>query len=135
MSKFFRKKFRWDADVANELSSCRQFVGGSAPRENDKFVVEVLNKAIRYALHNHSFFKSATEIDEADRTYGKVIDLKISRENWLGVQVVIDQMRAMSESDLMQFAVKHYLEVVKARRALPEDAEYQLDGTVDQIRT
>jgi hypothetical protein len=135
MSKFFRKKYRWDGDVVNELVSCRQFVGGSAPKENDKFVVEVLNKAIRYTLHNHPFFKSATEIDEADRSYGKVIDLKISRESWLGVQVVIDQMRAMDESDLLQFCVKHYLEIVKARRALPEDAAYRLEENAPQLQT
>jgi hypothetical protein len=134
MSKFFRKKYRWDGDVVNELLSCRQFVDGTAPKDNQKFVIEVLNRAIRYTLHSHPFFKAITEVDGADRTYGKVIDLKISRESWLGVQEKIDQMRAMGESDLLQFCVKEYLEVVKARRALPEDAEYRLDETVTQIR-
>ena len=134
MSRFFRKKYRWDGDVVNELLSCRQFVDGTAPKDNTKFVVEVLNRAVRYTLHNHPFFKAITEVDEADRTYGKVVNLKISRESWLGVQEKIDQMRAMGESDLLQFCVKEYLEIVKARRSLPEDSEYRLDETVPPLR-
>jgi hypothetical protein len=135
MSKFFRRKYRWDGDVVNELLSCRQFLDGTAPKDNQKFVVEVLNRAVRYTLHNHPFFKAITEVDEADRTYGKVIDLKISRESWLGVQSKIDEMRAMSESDLLQFCVKHYLEIVKTRRALPEDAAYRLEENAPQLQT
>jgi hypothetical protein len=133
MSKFFRKKYRWDGDVVNELLSCRQFVGGTAPKDNNKFVVEVLNRAVRYTLHNHPFFKAITEVDEADRTYGKVIDLKISRESWLGVQEKIDQMRAMGESDLLQFCVRHYLPYVKSMRALPDDPEFHLEEETQQF--
>ena len=135
MSRFFRKRYRWDGDVVNELLSCRQFVGGTAPSDNNKFVVEVLNRAVRYTLHNHPFFRAVTEVDEADRTYGKVIDLKISRESWLGVQEKIDQMRCMDESDLLQFCVKYYIGIVKTRRSLPEDAPVRLEESIAQLQT
>jgi hypothetical protein len=135
MSRLFRKKYRWDAAIVNDLVSCRQYLDGKAPQDNQKFVIEILNKAIRYSLQHHPFFKSAIAIDEADRSGGKVIDLKIGRENWLGVQVVIDQLRAMNESDLMQFAVQHYLEIVKSRRSLPEDSSYKLEESAGQLQT
>ena len=135
MARLFRKKYRWDADVVNELLSCRQFLGGVAPTDNQKFVVEVLNRAVRHTLRNHPFFKSVSEVDEADRTYGKNIEVRVSRENWLGVQEKIDQMRCMNESDLLQFCVKYYIGIVKTRKALPEDAAYNLEENIAQLQT
>jgi len=133
MSRFFRKKFRWDADTVNELLSCRQFLDGAAPKDNQKFVVEVLNRAVRHTLNNHPFFKAITEIDMDDRSLGKIIDLRISRESWLGVQEKINQMKAMGESDLLQFCVKHYLPHLKSMRALPDDPEFHLEEETQQF--
>jgi hypothetical protein len=134
MARLFRKKYRWDPDVVNELLSCRQFLDGTAPKDNQKFVVEVLNRAVHYTLRNHPFFKAVSEVDGTDRSCGKVIEVKVSRESWLGVQEKIDQMRCMNESDLLQFCVKHYLEFVKTRRALPEDVAYRLEESVEQVQ-
>jgi hypothetical protein len=127
MFRWLTKKYRWDRDVVNELVSCRQFLDGAVHKDNDRFVVEVLNRAVRYTLRNHPFFKSISEVDGADRAFGKVIEVRVSRENWHSIRDKLDQMAAMDESDLLQFCVKHYLPYLKSMRALPDDPEFHFE--------
>ena len=111
----------------NELSSCRQLLGGKAPTDNARFQVEIVNRAVRYALSNLAFFKSVSEIDETDRTYGKVVEVRVSRENWKSIRDKLDQMAAMNESDLLQYCVKGYLKQLQSMRALPDDSQFHLE--------
>jgi hypothetical protein len=117
----------------NELSSCRQLLGGKAPADNARFQVEIVNRAVRYALSNFPFFKSVSEIDETDRTYGKVIEIKVSRENWRSIRDKLDQMAAMNESDLLQFCLKGYLKQLQSMRALPDDPEFHLEEDIQHF--
>jgi hypothetical protein len=117
----FRKKWTWDRDVVNSLSSCRQYLDGKAPPDNARFQVEVTNRAIEYTLRNHPFFETLAQIDKANRLYGKRVEVEISAENWLALQSTMDSIARMNEGDLVQFCVEYYLSIVKSLRMLPEE--------------
>lgn len=117
----FKKKFNWDKDVVNDLSSCRQYLDGKAPADNAKFQVYVTNQAIEHTLSTHPFFKTLAQIDNSNRLYGKRVEVEISAENWMALQKTMDTIARMNEGDLAQFCVEHYLSIVKSLRMLPEE--------------
>jgi hypothetical protein len=131
----FKKKWTWDKDVVNSLSSCRQYLDGKAPPDNARFQVEVTNRAIEHTLNNHPFFETLAQIDKANRLYGKRVEVEISAENWLALQKTMDSISRMNEGDLAQFCVEYYLSIVKSLRTLPEDTAYGLEESVAQLRT
>jgi hypothetical protein len=133
MFRWLTKKYRWDRDVVNGVSSCRRYLAGKAPEDNARFQVEIINRAIHYALSNFPFFKSVSEIDESDRSFGKIIVVRVSRENWRSIRNKLDQMAAMNESDLLQYCVRGYLKQLESLRALPDDPEFRLEEETQQF--
>lgn len=120
-SRVLEKCCQLDRVVANDFRSSRQFVNGQAPMDNSKFLFDVLNRAIPYALANSPLMPGMIHLANGDRKDGTAkVELMLKTENWDLIQDVLKSFRMkLDEGDLIEYCLKFYLSEVKVKRCLP----------------
>ena len=122
----YRKKLRVKRTLANEYTSCRQFLN-SEPSvnklDNDQLRTYVLNRAIEYALtDDRGFLKILNDLCDNSRLNGANIDIDIKAENWVALGDVIMKIKSwkrMNEGDLLEYVLANYINEMKMGRRLP----------------
>jgi len=120
-SRFLEKVFQLDRNLANEFRSCRQFLNGEAPKDNNELMHQVLNKAIPYTLSHSPLMLGLVGMSEGARTNGTAkVHMSITPENWDAVQKTLKVPKLMlDEGDMIAYCLKFYMAEVKLKRCLP----------------
>lgn len=122
----YRRKLRVKRELANEFSSCRQFLNGGPSvnkLDNDQLRVVVLNRAVEYSLtQERGFLKILNELCDNSRRNGANIEIDINAGNWAALRDIITKIKSwkrMNEGDLLEYVLANYINEMKRRRSLP----------------
>jgi hypothetical protein len=124
--KTYRKRLRVRRSLANEFTSCRQFLTPDSTvsnLDNDQLRITVLNRAIEYSLtQERGFLKILNDLCDNSRQNGANIEIDIKAENWAALGDVITKIKSwkrMNEGDLLEYVLANYINEMKNRRGLP----------------
>jgi hypothetical protein len=116
----YSKRMRMEKAVANEFSSCQQFLDGPTPKDKDELRDTVVNRAIQVSLAD-GLLKTLKELCNHSRLNGTTVAVNIQMENWEELVLLINKLKGfkgLDEWDLIEFSLKSYLAEMKFKRQL-----------------
>ena len=117
----YSKRLRMNRTLANEFTSCRQFLNGNLPENNDDLRDLVINNAIEYSKRS-GILKTLSDLCDNSRLNGANVPLNIKTENWELLVLLVSRVKSwnkLDEGDLIEYCLKQYLEEIKLKGRLP----------------
>lgn len=117
----YSKRLRLEKNLANEFSSCRQYLPeiSTTPKDNDALRALVVNKAIARSFDN-GFLRTLADLCDHSRLNGTTIEVNVSVDNWfMLVDLLNRKLNKLDEWDLMGCSLKEYIDEMKLKRCLP----------------
>lgn len=115
----YNKRLRLERGLANEYTSCAQFVPDGFAKDKDKLRDTVVNNAIKQAMSN-GLLRTLADMCDHSRLNGSSVSVNITAENWQSLVFLLNKIdKKLDEGDLIEFCLKCYIQEMKLKRALP----------------
>ena len=117
----YSKRLRMKRTLANEFSSCRQFLNGNVPENNDDLRDLVVNNAIERSMQS-GLLKTLSGLCDNSRRNGANVPVNIKTDNWEALVILITRVknwRRFDVGDLIEYCLEQYLEEIKLKGRLP----------------
>ena len=111
----YSKTLRLDRILANDLRQVGRFLD-SPPAIS---LNELMNRAVAFELKFHPFVGTIGYMSQRNRQNGAQLVFDVSQTNWAGLRDCVTSAWHIDEFALIEQLLKHYLEVLKAKRCLP----------------
>jgi hypothetical protein len=115
----YSKRLRLERGLANEFTSCKQFVPDDVSKDKDELRDRVVNLAIKREMSN-GLLKTLADLCDDSRLNGCSVSVNISSENWQSLVFLLNKIdKKLDEGDLIQHCLKCYIQEMKMKRSLP----------------
>jgi len=115
----YSKRLRLERGLANEFSSCKQFLPDDLTKDKDELRDRVVNNSIKYALTN-GLLRTLADLCDDSRLNGSSVNVNISAENWWLLVSLLNKVdKKLDEGDLIQHCIRCYIQEMKVKRCLP----------------